>query len=468
MPPPPTTTALARFVTAIRFEDIPATVIHEGKRVLLDSIGCAVAGLNTDRGRASLAVVQALGGPPEASVFGTGHRVSAATAAFANGETINAQDFDAILRPAVHVTPWTIPAAISTAERVSSSGPELLVAIVLAHEMSNRLAKALLIGDRRTQPTVSGYSFNALSAAAVAARILGLSEDGVAHAIAIASYNAPVASYAAWEQSGTSALIKYGSAGMVAQTGVVSALMASAGYSGELTGLDGPHGFWRRAGATAWRPEALLDELGEDWQIADVRYKRFPCCGITHSALDAFTSLMADHQLDVNQVDNVKVWLDPTVELPLWQDRRIDDEVQAQFSVAYNIAVAAHQRIPYRAWLNVETRADAQVRSFMEKVEVFGLPEFDEAAAVDRTVQLAKVEIKAGDKTIRRESRYPSGRASPEHAAFTDTELENKFRDNVRGRLADDQVNRLLDGLWALELVQNVSTLMPFARTGES
>ena len=466
MTPLSMTRILADFVTGTRFEDIPHAVSHEGKRVLMDSVGCAVAGVDTDKGRASVEVAGALGGPPEASVIGTGHQVSAAAAAFANGETINAQDYDAILRPAVHVTPWAIPAAMGTSERVSGPGRELLVAIILAHELSNRLAKAMPTGNRRTAPTVSGYSFNTLSAAAVAARILGLDTDGVANAIAIASYNAPVASYAAWEQSGTSALIKYGSAGWVAQTGVVCAMLASAGYSGDLAGLDGEHGFWRRSGATSWRPEALLDGLGEQWEISDVRYKRYPCCGITHSTLDAFTSLMSDHELRADEIDEVRVWLDPTAELPLWQDRSVGDEVRAQFSVAYNIAVAAHESIPCRAWLAVETRNDPGVRSFMDKVEVLALAEFDDAAAHDRTVQLARVEIKARGTSLVRENRYASGRASPQHEPFSDGTIEDKFRDNARGCLTADRIDRLADGLWNLESVRNVSTLTALARTG--
>lgn len=460
----PMTETLAGFVAGVRYEDLPPGAVHVAKRVLLDSIGCGIAGVDTDKGRACLEVARCLGGPAEATVLGTGLRVGVATAAFANGETINAQDYDAILRPAVHATPWVLPAAMAAGERTSGSGRELLVGVVVAHELSNRLARAMPTGNRRADPTVSGYSFNTLSAAAVAARMLGLDAGRIAQAIAIASYNAPVSSYAAWEQSGTSALIKYGSAGWAAQTGVTSALLARAGYDGERSALDGEHGYWRRAGAIGWEPAALLDGPGERWAIEDVRFKRYPCCGITHSALDAFTSLVADYALGPGDIDAVRIWLDPTVELPLWQDRIVEDEVQAQFSVAYNIAVAAHPAIAYRAWLEDRTRRDPGVRAFMDRIEVHGLAEFDDAAAQDPAVQLARVEIEARGKRLVRENRYPSGRASPDHEAPGDAEIERKFSDNVAGRLPDDQAERLAATVWALERLDDAAVLLALAR----
>ena len=102
----------------------------------------------------------------------------------------------------------------------------------------------------------------------------------------------------------------------------------------------------------------------------------------------------------------------------------------------------------------------------MDKVEVFALAEFDDAAAHDRAVQLARVEIKARGTSLVRENRYASGRASPQHEPFSDDTIENKFRDNARGYLTAGHIDRIADGLWNLELVQNVSTLMAFARTG--
>jgi 2-methylcitrate dehydratase PrpD len=446
---------LAAFVAGTGFRDLPAPVVHEAKRVLLDSAGCAVGGLETDKGRSAIAVARRLAGPGESSILGTPLRVSAAAAALANGETMNALDFDAILRPAVHVTPWVLTPALALGEGQADSGEALLLAIVLGHELGNRMARALVWRE-----DVSGYSFNALGGAAVAARILGLAPEGIAQAMAIAGYNAPMPSYTQWERSGTSALIKYGSPGWVAMGGVLAALLAQEGYTGDLSVLDSEDGFWKISGARAWRPEALLDGLGRDWQLAGVRYKRYPCCGITHSALDAFTDLMDHERLAADEVDGVDVWMDPRAALPLWQDRRIADEVQAQFSVPYDVAVAAYRRELSWDWLRPETRQDPAIRGFMSKVTVHAHPGFEEAARQDPACQLARVEVRARGATYARETRYASGRASPERPAPTDRQLEEKFERNLAGRLPDRRVREFVERVWALEEARDIAPLI--------
>jgi 2-methylcitrate dehydratase PrpD len=77
------TKELLDFIMDTDFENLPETVVHESKRIILDSIGCAVACLSIDKGKISVALARRQGGPPEASIIGTGDKVSCANAAFA-------------------------------------------------------------------------------------------------------------------------------------------------------------------------------------------------------------------------------------------------------------------------------------------------------------------------------------------------------------------------------------------------
>ena len=466
-----TISRISDFLFKIKFEDLPENVIHESKRILLDSIGCAVAGLNSKKGQCSVDVSRKLGGPQEASIIGTPYKVSAANAAFANGETINALDFDAILRPAVHITPWVIPSAIGLGESLHSSGKELLLAIALGHEISNKLAKALSTDIKlndtihkitypQEKAPISGYSFNAISSAGIAGKIIGLEPDALANAIAIAGYNAPMQSFTQWEQSGTPALIKYGSAGWVAQTGVVAAMLAESGYTGDLTLLDGEYGFWRYSGAQSWNPTVLFDGLGEDWEILDVRYKKYPCCGITHSALDAFTNLIEENKLTPDDIERVTVWLDPTAQLPLWQQRKIDDEVKAQFSVAYDIAVAAFRLNLNWEWLKPATRINPAIINFMQKIEVLALPEYNTFTNQNSSVQMSIVEIKTHKNTIKKENRFASGKKSPGKPSFSDQYLEGKFINNTTGHISNSLIGEFIEQLWEKENQANIADLI--------
>src|SRR4051794_12724454 len=101
----PTAHALADFLASVGFDALPPEVVHESKRILLDSVGCAIGGVDDLKGRVGIEYAQLLSGNDRtATIFGSPHRASIIGAGFANGELINALDFDAVLPPG-HVSP---------------------------------------------------------------------------------------------------------------------------------------------------------------------------------------------------------------------------------------------------------------------------------------------------------------------------------------------------------------------------
>ncbi|MFQ5826945.1 MAG: MmgE/PrpD family protein, partial [Dehalococcoidia bacterium] len=403
------TQQLADFVVEARYEDLPQAVVHEAKRILLDSIGCALAGMVAEKGRLSAGLARRLGGPPESSILGTRDKVSCASAAFANGELINALDFDAILLPAIHVSPFVLPPALALGESTGASGRDLILAVVLGHELSARVASGLsgirtivAEGPERGKvqwQAVHGYSANAFGSVASAGKMLNLDAGQMANAMGIAGYNAPMQTGAQWHHSGTDALVKYASAGWIAQMGTTAALLAETGYTGDVTVLDGDLSFWRFAGSERWRPEAVSRNLGQKWHILNMHYKPYPCCGIIHGSLDCFTAIVDENNLAPEEIEQVKVWLDPLSEEPLWQSRQIDSEVQAQFSVPYVFAVAAHGVGLGAEWQSHSTKKSPRIEGFMDKVSFATHPDFGRAALSDRTAQMARVDVQARGRT---------------------------------------------------------------------
>lgn len=104
-------------------------------------IGCAFSGISHKRGQIGNQFARLVGGDG-ATILASGERASSFGAAFANAEAINALDFDAVLPPG-HVSPYVLPPALATAEEKRSSGNDFIVAIALAHEISNRIGKAM-------------------------------------------------------------------------------------------------------------------------------------------------------------------------------------------------------------------------------------------------------------------------------------------------------------------------------------
>jgi 2-methylcitrate dehydratase PrpD len=272
---------LASFTTTIQFGDLPEEAIHEMKRVLLDSIGCAINGVSTDRGQIAIELARKLGGPREASVFGTNDKVSSANAAFANGELINALDFDAF--SGGHSAPILIPPALALGESIGASGKNIIMALALGFEISSRLKSQgrVLIAEGPDKSKIKwrevyGHSATALAAAACAGKILNLDQGKMVNAIGIAGCMCPPNIQAKWMRTSPVRMTKYGPAGWSAHVAVSSALLADMGYTGDTDLFESDYGFWRYTADEEWKKEEVLEDLGIEWSCHKVSYKQYP------------------------------------------------------------------------------------------------------------------------------------------------------------------------------------------------
>src|SRR3972149_5594046 len=152
-----TAAILARFVDEIRFDDIPKELVNEAKRLLMDSVGCAMAGTCTQKGQIVLKFARSYGSSNEATIIGAREKAPAAVASFANGELFNAMDYDALCAPSGHITPYVLAAPLAVAERKNASGKDLITAIVISHEIAQRVSAGLVIaGSLSTKTSENG------------------------------------------------------------------------------------------------------------------------------------------------------------------------------------------------------------------------------------------------------------------------------------------------------------------------
>jgi 2-methylcitrate dehydratase PrpD len=283
------TEKLSDFVGRAQFSDLPEDVVRETKHVLLDSIGCAIAGLSSDCGRISVELARRLGGLPESTIIGTGDKVSCAHAAFANGQLINALDFDAIC--AGHDCPTAIAASLALAESVQASGKDLLLAIALAHEIDTRIASATGVREewwgfattiedgpdkgKTLFADIDGHARSTFGVAAAAGKILNLNQEQLANAIGIAGSICLPDTLGKWVEVIPHRMTKYGPAGWAAQAGVISGLLAEMGFTGDTAIFEGKRSFWRYTGRLEWNAERVLENLGREWQ-QKITYKHYP------------------------------------------------------------------------------------------------------------------------------------------------------------------------------------------------
>ncbi len=465
------TRELLNFVIETNFEDLPEEVVRESKRILLDSVGVAVAGLKTEKSRYAMAFAKRFGGPPESAIIGTDNRVSCGCAAFANGELINALDYNAFIYP-VQASPVLIPPSLALGETVGASGKDILLSIALGCELSIRLGKALRglknsftteagseVGKiAGTKHWVSVHGIAIIAAAAGAARVMMFDQVKMSHAVGLAAHFVPIPQ-AKWRTYPRMPIVKYLCSGWASMAAVSAVMMAELGYTGDTTVLDGDLGFWRFFGSDRWDPNLLTDKLGQEWNLpGTVQYKSYPCGIIFNVALDCFIKIIDENRLMPKDIEKVKILTQPIVTTPFLMNREIVDHITAQFSLPYAIAAAAN-RVGIPEWQDPDTIRDQEVVQFMNKVFVEAHPDFSKAKMEDGSNPTI-VEVTTKGKTISETADYAVDFSPKAFAVATDEALVKKFRMNTSKILSREKIDKAIAILADLEKVHKVSEVV--------
>src|SRR5262249_32134908 len=158
-----------------------------------------------------------------------------------------------------------------------------------------------------------------------------------AHGLGIAGCIAPVNSQAAWFQHAPSSTIKYLLAGTLTQAAFTAANMAMLGHRGDVQVLDDrDYGFPRFIGTKRWEPAPITEALGFEWRFpTEQGFKPYPHCRILHALLDAMTEILETHDIQPDEIESIKAYVEGFVEQPVWLNRRIEHVHDAQFSIAH-------------------------------------------------------------------------------------------------------------------------------------
>jgi 2-methylcitrate dehydratase PrpD len=467
-----TITQLADFVYATRFNDLPESVVSETKRLLLDSIGCALAGVASDKGKWGIEYVRAFfAGSPQATVIGFGDRVSLPGATFINAELINSLDHDATMLPG-HVSPYVIPPVLAVAEQKKVSGKELITACALAHELGNRIGASLgtfrdvVDGGKASFPPIDGYSACVFGGAAAVAKLEQLSKDKLAQAMGLAGYIAPMQSHTTMIKNVPPTTAKNLLAGWAAQAQITAAYLVKAGHRGDANILDGDWGFWRFAGAAKWDAAAAVAALGKEWRFhKTIRYKAYPCCGILRGGLDCLAAIIEKNNLRSREIDGIHAYIEPSCIEPVFNNRDINNQVDAQFSVAYNLSVLSFGITPGIRWHEWDTMNNPEILRFMSKITFEPHPGYDAALKKNSQARIAKVVLSARGKTFVEERAFAKGSPSPDPSTYmTDADLMAKFKGNASRILPPDKINEACKQLMELDSVNDVSATMQLLR----
>src|SRR5437867_32703 len=265
------------WVAKLRYEDLTPQAIQKAKRVLLDTLGCALGAVDASPVRIAQQVVALQGGNPQATVIGVGSKVSCEQAAFLNGMAIRYLDYNdyAALGSAHHCSINVAP-ALAVAEMQGLTGKDLLLGIVVGYEVQLRLRDATEGGGIKGWD--SGTVATSYASAAVAAKLLGLDASKIAYAIAIAGAHGNTLAEvrgAALSSGGPMTPSKGTADPMSARLGMFAALLAREGLTYPLTIFEGTAGYAKVA--TGKLQDDILRRRSGDFQIAKSCFKIWPC-----------------------------------------------------------------------------------------------------------------------------------------------------------------------------------------------
>jgi len=442
---------MAEFAVALRYEDLPQEVVHQTKRFLYDSIGCALGGYNAHDVQIAHDVYKALGGAPEAAVIGSGLRTSSYYAAFLNSLMIRVLDYNDIYWKEDPSHPSDlIPAAMAAGERQHKSGKDLITAVVLAYEFEQRLCEFAVPGLRERK--WHHASLTQFVSPIAAGKMLDLTVDEMVNAIGISgSHNMTLGAVTA----GKLTMMKNTVDPLATQSGVLAALLAKNGYTGTEAIFEGKEGLMDTLGGK-FLPEILTEGLGESYRIMQCAMKAYPTEALTHSPITAALKIVKEHQIKPEEVKSITVktiaravdiLADPSKYHP-------ESKETADHSLPYCIAAAVADGMVTTAQFQPAKLKDERILNLLPKVKAVAEPEFEKIFPEKKPAEVV-IETERGIFSSRVD--YPKG---DPREPMSDEELAQKFAGLTADVLSDNRRRRISDAIWAVDEFDDLEKFM--------
>jgi 2-methylcitrate dehydratase len=430
-----TVDALADYVVAAEPAHLPDDSLMLLRRNVLDSVGCAIAALDGETVRLVRDQVESVGGLPQASLIGGG-RSSVDQAALFNSVAVRYVDLlDTYLTAGGLCHPAdNFGAMLAVSESAGASGAEFLLGLAVAYEVQSRFSASV---------PVMAHGLNhalqlAISVAAGAAKLLHLSAEQTANAIAIAAAdNVSLAAIHSEPVSNWKGI----SPAITAQRAVYTTALAQHGITGPRGIFEGPNGLERLFGQTI---DLRLDDptLGV---VRETYLKKY--CALIHgqAPIETALTLAGQHGIRHGDIASVEVEVFQTAydiagggsfgskDAPATKE-------QADYNLKYLLAAALIDGQVGPEQLQTERIRRSDVRELLSRISVRPDAELT-ARYPDSTPVRITMKLRNGKQISREQEDFEGARSRP----FTWDRTVNKFHwlaeqyadDGVRGAIVD-------------------------------
>ena len=378
---------LGRFASSLEFDALPAQVVDKIKASLLHALVIGIVGAETEHGQAAVAFAKQEESKDDgATILVDGGRATRVGAAYANSALMHATNQADSYRMLIHPGPCVIPAALATAEMGGKSGKDLLTAMAAGYEVETRIA-----GDFIPTTQARGFRsspvYGTLGAAVATGKLIGLDEDQMVTALALACTFA----------AGTNEGPRSGGKEMLfhepnaTRNGIMAALLAQENVRGSATALEGDAGFYHAftgnnrgelaynfTGPLQTSMAGVAEGLGSRWELMQVTPKIYPTAGYNCPVIELMVRLCANHSISADRVENITLdmnWLETLYPSPAFpRPQPTGPGVgSTHYFAAYTCVHGSYPPLAPRLYpdSNAE-REDPQVLGLMHRVKVLG------------------------------------------------------------------------------------------------
>jgi 2-methylcitrate dehydratase PrpD len=438
------TNYVGRFVVETSFDSIPKDVIELGKKSILDGFGLALAGSRAETGALCRKYLLSLGICHGGSiVVGSSLKTVPRFAAFANGVSIHADDYDdtqlssqkdRVYGLLMHPTVPVLPAIFAITESRRTSGREFLAAYLVGTEVECKIAEAISPRHYQDGFHTTG-TCGPFGGAAACANLRRFDLTKTLNALGIA------ASHSSGLRENFGTMTKPFQAGHAAEGGLAAAEFAGLGWEAAQQILEAERGFFHAAGGT-YDPTLIVDRLGKPYTLSSpgVSIKPYPSGSLSHPAMTEMARLIEKHNMTATLLHH-----QPKTGL------------QAKFSMEFCMAILLIER---KAGLSQFSDAVVQrpdVQNMIAKVRYYVDPEA-ENAGFDKMVSLLKIHLQGGAVIT---GRADFGKGSPSDPMSFEEEAE-KFRGCAEyAQWSNAKVETIISYVRNLESASDIADLAP-------
>lgn len=450
------TKRLARFALDLDYKNIPAAVIDRAKACILDTFAVSLYGSTKPWSRIVVDFVRNSGNRGGSTIFGANWQAQAAQATLANGVMAHAFELDNVRQPGAGVHPGAtafLP-AFAMAEEKRSDGKSLLAAFVAACEVMSRIGVAAGNSLERRGFHAPGLT-GTFGAAVAAGRLLGLDEKKMVNALGIAgSYSGGLIEFSRCQEG---AMVKRLHLGKAGEGGVTAAQLASRGFAGPESILEGKFGFCRTFSDSP-KLSYLTHGLGKTFESLNIGIKRCACHINAHAPIEALQQLQQQNHFDPEDIREIVVGgIEKLVtHHAIYQPK---DLMMAQYSIPFCVALSVYFDPTDPESFDENKLKDKKILALMRKVRLKVDHEIEQKGW-DRA---ARVTVALANKQ-RPTTLVIHFKGTPKNP-MSQSEVEEKARKLTRPVLPERQLKQLVEAVNTLEKVEDVSRLTQCLRS---